>query len=481
MDRRFEFRHCVVAIFSILVCMAGTGCMSEGGREDSKRVSGTTSVDNLQRRAGFIQAGNTIKSSANPKAQPCITVGPKNADIVGSNNVAIQAAIEMVHQLGGGTVKVLPGEYVLNDAIRLRSNVHLVGDRNKTILKRAPAVSSLLLKDADIGQKEVTPNDPSIFKVGMGIVCRTDKLPNAMVNKPLTIIGIENGVLFLNGYIEHDFIADLNSQGEGGYNGLVANIFPMIYGYEIENAIIEGFSIDAKVKEDPGWFNVRTGGVCLDRTKYCIVRNIKAINVQGDGILVASSEHTIVEDCETAYNTYHGIHPGSHSPWTIIRKCIMHSNGSDGLYICWGVRESEFTDNIIFNNGIRKVGKRNGISIGHKDTDNLIARNHIYENAVSGIHFRKKTEANGAHRNTIIDNLIENNGLPGHSEKGYGIFVSGITSDVKIKNNTIRETRSGNARLQKNGICLMPGVSQVDIQNNVMTGHDTGDIVDNSH
>jgi hypothetical protein len=410
-----------------------------------------------------------------------VTVGLSNADINGKDNRAIQAAIDMIHRMGGGKVQLLPGEYLLNDAIRMRSNVHLIGDRNKTILRRSPAISCPLLKDADIGQKEVTPKDPSLFKVGMGIVCRTDQLANVMVTKPLTIIRIENGVLYLNGYIEHDFIADLDSQGKDGYNGVVANIFPLIYGFEIENAIIEGLIIDSKVEENPGWVNVRTGGVCLDRTKHCVVRNVKSINNQGDGILVASSENTLVEDCEAAYNTYHGIHPGSHSPWTIIRRCLMHHNGSDGLYICWGVRESEFTDNIIHNNGIRKIGKRNGISIGHKDTDNLIARNHIYENAVAGIHFRIKTEANGAHRNKIIDNIIENNGLPEHSDNGYGIFISGITHDIEIKNNTIRETRKGNARLQKNGICLMPGVSQVDIMDNVMEGHETGDIIDNSH
>jgi len=409
-----------------------------------------------------------------------IRVGLSDADIIGSDNTAIQAAIDMVHLMGGGKVQVLPGKYVLNDAIRMRSNVHLVGDRNKTILKHAPAVSCPLLKDADIGQKEVTPKDPSLFKVGMGIVCRTNRLPNAMVTKPLTITRIENGVLYLNGYIENDFIADLNSQGEGGYNGLVSNIFPMILGYEVENVIVEGLTIDAEVENNPGWVNVRTGGVCLTRSKKCIVRNVKSVNNQGDGFLLISCEHTIIEDCEGAYNTYHGIHPGSHSPWTIVRRCVMHHNGSDGLYICWGVRESEFTDNVIYNNGIRKVGKRNGISIGHKDTDNLIARNHIYENAVAGIWFRQKTEANGAHRTIIRDNIIENNGLREHSNRGYGIYISGITHDILIENNFIRETRKGDEAVQKNALQIQPGVTRVQMVNNKISGHSEKAIIDNS-
>ena len=427
-----------------------------------------------------VLTGQQKTSGSFQSQENIITVGLSNADIIGSDNRAIQAAIDMVYQRGGGTVRILPGEYVLIDAIRMRSNVHLKGDRDKTILKHAPAISCPLLKDADIGQKEVTPKDPSLFKVGMGIVCRSNRLQNAMVTRPLTITRIENGVLYLNGYIENDFIADKNSQGEGGHDGLVANIFPLVYGYEIENAIVEGLTVDSKVEENPGWVNVRTGGVCLDRSMNCVVRNVKSVNSQGDGILLVSCEHTLIEDCEGAYNTYHGIHPGSHSPWTIVRRCVMHHNGSDGLYICWGIRESEFTDNIIYNNGIRKVGKRNGISIGHKDTDNLIARNHIYENAVAGIYFRQKTEANGAHRNKIVDNIIENNGLTGHSDRGCGIFISGITHDILIENNTIRETRSGNERLQKNAVQIQDGVTRIQMKNNKISGHPESIVIDNS-
>lgn len=146
---------------------------------------------------------------------PVITVGINGADINGSDNRAIQAAVDMMYQRGGGTVQILPGEYILQDAIRLHSDIHLIGDREKTILKHAPAVSSQLLKDADIGQKEVTPENPSFFRVGMGIVCRDSDLPNEMVNKPLTIINIENGVLHLSGYIEFDFNADFDRRRKG--------------------------------------------------------------------------------------------------------------------------------------------------------------------------------------------------------------------------------------------------------------------------
>jgi len=81
------------------------------------------------------------REAANEPAR-LITVGPKDADVVGTTNRAIQIALDAMAQRGGGTVRVLPGEYVLSDSIHLRSNVSLVGDRKGTVLRRAPIVRS---------------------------------------------------------------------------------------------------------------------------------------------------------------------------------------------------------------------------------------------------------------------------------------------------------------------------------------------------
>ena len=56
-----------------------------------------------------------------------ITVGPKDADLVGTTDKVIQAAVDYVARLGGGTVKVLPGTYKLRNSVFLASKVRLVG------------------------------------------------------------------------------------------------------------------------------------------------------------------------------------------------------------------------------------------------------------------------------------------------------------------------------------------------------------------
>src|ERR1017187_9503259 len=52
-----------------------------------------------------------------------ITVGPKDADLVGSTDKAIQAGVDYVARFGGGTVKILPGTYRLRNSIYLQSKV----------------------------------------------------------------------------------------------------------------------------------------------------------------------------------------------------------------------------------------------------------------------------------------------------------------------------------------------------------------------
>ena len=221
------------------------------------------------------------------------------------------------------------------------------------------------------------------------------------------------------------------------------------------------------------------------------IRNVVAANGPGDGIIISkSSVDAVVEDCIARDNGYHGIHPGSHSARCAVRRCEIVGNGADGLYVCWGVRGGVFEDNHIHHNGWRHF--RSGVSIGHKDTDCLFARNHVHDNAKYGICVRAKTEANGAHGGVYRENVIENNGskptdlagiktsLPAEEAIGCGVSVAGVTHDLVFEGNTIRETRSGDDRSQRHGLWLGEGVHRVRMSGNVMTGHPDAPVVDSS-
>src|SRR6185436_902821 len=85
-----------------------------------------------------------------------ITVGPEKASLVGTSDRVLQAAVDYVSRLGGGTVKVLPGTYRLRNAVYLQSKVRLAGSGSETILIKEPSVTTQLAEDSDWFDQEIT-------------------------------------------------------------------------------------------------------------------------------------------------------------------------------------------------------------------------------------------------------------------------------------------------------------------------------------
>lgn len=306
-----------------------------------------------------------------------------------------------------------------------------------------------------------------------------------MVRIPLTITKIAGGKLYIDNYLANDY-----SVTAGGF---VVTYFRGIYAIAVENAAAEDLVVDMgeEAKKIPELKGFRIPGVYFTKSKDCLIKNIKVIHSLGDGICVSTCERVTVEKCETAYNTEYGMHFGGHSPWSKGLNNSIHHNYSDGLYICWGVRESVMSGNKIFSNGAGQY--RNGISIGHKDTDNIFENNHIYGNAKHGVAFRRKTESNGAHRNIFRKNIIENNGtpvervpaellatLPRRELISCGVYINGITHDLTFEKNIIRETRKKGKKYQRSAFYFAPGVSKIKLIKNSITGHPDAAIVNES-
>ena len=105
-------------------------------------------------------------------------------------------------------------------------------------------------------------------------------------------------------------------------------------------------------------------------------------NYHGDGISFQQSNDVAVVDCVSEGNADLGLHPGSGSQRPVVRGCVARGNGTDGLFLCWRVRHGVFEDNRLEGNG------RFGISIGHKDSDNLLRGNQVVRNGSNGVFFR---------------------------------------------------------------------------------------------
>lgn len=382
------------------------------------------------------------------KDRPRVLVGAKAGDVVGSDNRALQAAVDYIAGLGGGVVEIGEGTFTMRDSLHLRSRVTVKGAGAKTILKKAKGYSAKLKLDGDYGEEQFTVADATGFEVGDGVAI-WDNGAGGFHTTVARITGRAGNTFAISFPLNADCMAD--------NGGRAATVFPLVSGYNLEDARVEDLTVDGNKDENVYLNGCRGGGIFLYRCPGAVIERCIVRNFNGDGISFQQCNDVMVTDCVSEGNAGLGLHPGSGSQRPTVRNCIARTNGEDGLYLCWRVKYGIFEDNLLEGNG------RYGISIGHKDTDNLLRKNQIRGNQQAGIAFRNESEGMAGHRNRIEENLIENNGS---TNTAPAIHIRGETHDLVIKNNVIRDTRAESERKQSVGIQLEEKVGSVVLEGN---------------
>jgi len=384
-----------------------------------------------------------------------VSVGIAEGDLQGDTNAVIQQAIDAAGSYGGGTVELLPGTYTLYDSVRLRRNVHLVGSGDDTILRKCDGARSGFVVDADYGQKKVTVQDPAGFRVGMGVLLSDDRA-GGWIDTVTTITLIQDNILFVNS----EFLMDY----DGDRGGVVYNAFPLIAGIDVDSVSIEGLSVDGNREKNWDINGCVGGGIYLHRARKCRVVDCTVRDFAGDGISFQTTQDIEVERCQVLGASSLGFHPGTGSVRPVIRDCRSVGNGHDGIFLCWRVQAGTFERNECLDNG------RYGISIGHKDTDNLFQGNVLRGNASHGLYFRDEKTTNAGSRNRFLENTIEDNG-------GSGVCVDGHTVDLTFEANVIRDTRSGEERTQRVGIQAGADSARIRAKGNRIENHIDADLL----
>ncbi|MBI4660484.1 MAG: right-handed parallel beta-helix repeat-containing protein [Verrucomicrobia bacterium] len=384
--------------------------------------------------------------------RPRISVGQRSADIVGSDHRALQAAVDYIAALGGGTVEIGEGEYLMKDSLHLRSFVSVRGVKGKTVLRKAKAAVSPLALDGDFGEEQITVEDSSGFLVGAGVTI-WDKGAGGFHTTVARITG-SNGNTFA---IDTPLNADCMVQNKV----MAATTFPVVSGYHTEGARVENLVIDGNKSENPHLNGCRGAGIFLYRGFGTVIQDCVVRNFNGDGISFQQSNDVQVLGCLSEENASLGIHPGSGSQRPIVRDCVARRNGEDGLFLCWRVRHGVFEKNLLEDNG------RFGISIGHKDSDNLLRENRVRSNRQDGVFFRNESLGMAGHRNVLENNLIEDNGAGGEAA---GIRIRGETTGLVFRNNVIRDTRPSQAQKQTVGIRIEEQAGHVVLEGNRIDG-----------
>ncbi len=380
--------------------------------------------------------------------RPHITVGQRDAEIIGNNNRALQAAVEYVSALGGGTVEIGPGEYMMHDSLHLRSQVTVRGTPRKTILRKAKGNAAPLVLDGDFGEQQATVTDAAGFEVGCGVAI-WDKNAGGFHTTVARITGRTGNTFSIDKPLMADCMVADKAQA--------ATVFPIVSGYDVTGARVEDLIIEGNSANNLLLNGCRGAGIFLYRGYGTSIARCSVRDFNGDGISFQQSNDVTVTDCLSEGNTQLGLHPGSGSQRPAVHDCVARGNGTDGLFLCWRVRHGLFTGNLLENNG------RFGISIGHKDSDNLLQRNRVLKNGGDGVHFRNESFGMAAHRNRLIDNIIEDNGS---KASAAGIRVRGETTGLIFQKNVIRDTRQGAARSQTTGILIEESAGEISLSEN---------------
>jgi parallel beta-helix repeat protein len=411
----------------------------QGGADDFPAVSDPRATD------------GDLRFEPNWTEQLTVRVGCSEGDLVGRSDRPIQAAIDYVAGLGGGTVELSAGVYTLRRALFLRPRVRLTGRGADTVITKIASSTVGLAADSDWYDQEITLKDDGGFQVGDDVVLRAtnphdggqETLKRTLVARSGNRFKLDKGLrtnLWLAG------------------NPTCASLFPLLTSERTADVVIEDLALDGNREQNDLLDGNYAGCIFLQDCNRFTIRRVTARNYHGDGISFQICHDVRVEECHCHDNADLGIHPGSGSQRPRILQNRLERNGI-GVFWCWGVKFGLAENNAIHDN------RDYGISIGHCDTDNVMRNNDIRGSGKAGILFRD--DSRGAdfwpHRNLIERNRILDSGGP----DGIGIDIQGKSRDLRILHNEIRETREPAERI---GIRIGADVGHVELHANRLAG-----------
>jgi len=380
-----------------------------------------------------------------------LTVGNKNADLNGTDDKVLQAAVDYVKRLGGGTVKIQPGTFTLRNAVVIPSKIRILGSGPDSIITKGPSESVELAEDSDWYDQEVTLKKSGNFKVGDGVVFQAKNAhtgANVVIKRTL-IARSGNRFKISDGLRKNLWLSGKPT---------VSSLFPLFSSEYTADVTIENLTFDGNRKNNVN-FNGNYGGCVFlqDCNRYSFI-NVTTRNYNGDGISFQICHDVKIENCHSHDNADLGVHPGSGSQRPLLLNNKLERNGI-GIFWCWGVKYGLAEGNHI-------SGNRNyGISIGHNDTDNVMKNNDVIDSGKVGILFRDDPRGQDfwANRNLIENNRITNSG----DAEGIAIDVRGETKSVTLKNNKISETR---APMKRIGIRIAKETKKINLVANQIEG-----------
>jgi len=250
-----------------------------------------------------------------------------------------------------------------------------------------------------------------------------------------TVTAVEGNVLYLDRMTQDNYWADEEATA--------ATIFPLLSAENVDDVAIEDMVLDGNIEENHHINGNFAGAVIIQFCNRWRFKDVAALNYNGDGFSFQACDDIEFVGCRSIDNADLGFHPGSGSQRPVFRNCVARGN-REGIFFCWGVSDGRVENCTLSEN------EDYGISLGHRDTDNLITGCTIERNGKVGILFRQEdSEFLSGHRNRIEDCILRDNG---GDEAPIAIDICGRTQDI-----TICRTQFGNTTGSEQSIGIYIG------------------------
>jgi hypothetical protein len=381
-----------------------------------------------------------------------LTVGQTEGDLQGKDDKTIQAGIEYLGRLGGGTLRLRPGTYLLRNAVYLRPNITLEGSGETTVLRKADGVVTPLVRDSDWFEYGVQVKDVTGFTPGGAVMLRSKNGPGDWQFDVLraTVTAIQGDVLYLDRLTTKDFWTDKAATA--------GTIFPLLTAENVDDVVVKDLVLDGNRANNERINGNFSGAVFIQHCNRWRLENVTARSYNGDGYSFQVCDDIQFQSCRAMENANLGFHPGSGSQRPVFRDCTAKGNNL-GLFFCWGVSDG------LAENCTLSENRQYGVSIGHRDTDSVIKNCTIERNGEVGILFRDEGgEFRAGHRNRIENCTVRDTGK---DKPGIGVDIRGKTQDIVVINTKLENTASGK---QQTGIRIGKEVRRIVLEGNTFEG-----------
>ena len=358
---------------------------------------------------------------------------------------AIQRAVDQVGDAGGGKVVLPEMELILDRGIRLRSGVELLGQGEKTVLRKGPGEVYPLSGYHNYGMCDVPLVSAKGLEVGMTVSVHDDDTHGGFYETFATIIWIDGNWVGLDHGVEADYTV--------GESPCLTTVYPLVFAHHVEGAALRQVHLEGnRAANEKAMGGCRGGAVYFGNCRDIEVEGVSERNYFGEGLSFQMCRDVRILDSSFAENSGNGLHPGGGSTNVLFEKCRGEGNGRSGFFFC--VRANHITvRDCAFNNN------DTGISIGTRDCYNLIEECAIEGNKTAGVLVRHTPRPTEVHSCAVRRCRIGGNAWEG----GQGqIEVVADAHDLIFADNEI----SGSPQRRGPGVFIAETAGAIYLQGN---------------